>query len=113
MRKFNKYIGKYKGQKNYSYFDTNFDCEALIYKENEYLILFCNVMVSMSLFDNKKLSKDVNPTEKFVTAWCSCMAEASRCCNHIVATLCNLFYLFSLYLKLTFPSLQLKPINVN
>ena len=24
-----------------------------------------------------------------------------------------LFYLFSLYLKLTFPSLQLKPINVN
>ena len=30
-----------------------------------------------------------------------------------VCPMVNIYYLFSLYLTLTFPSLQIKPINVN
>ena len=43
MREFNnEYIGKYKDQKTYSYFDSNFAGKILIYKGNDYL--FCSVM---------------------------------------------------------------------
>ena len=93
MREFsNEYIGKYKDQKAYSYFDSNFVGEVLIYKGNDYLILLCNVRASMSIHNDKELWIVVKPTEKIVTAWCSCMAGASRCCNHIMATLYKVEY---------------------
>ena len=41
----------------------------------------------MSTHDDKELWMVVKPTGKIVTVWCSCMAGASRCCNHIIATL--------------------------
>ena len=41
----------------------------------------------MSIHDDKELWIVVKPTGKIVTAWRSCMAGASRCCNHIIATL--------------------------
>ena len=93
MREFNnEYIGKYKDQKAYSYFDSNFFGEVLNYKGSDYLILFCNVRASMSIHDDKELWIVVKPTGKIVTAWCSCMAGASRCCNHIIATLYKVEY---------------------
>ena len=45
----------------------------------------------MSIHDDK-LWIVVKPTAKIVTAWCSCMAGASRCCNHIIATLYKVEY---------------------
>ena len=51
MREFNnEYIGKYKDQKAYSYFHSNFVGEVLIYKGNDYLILFlfCLSMIKNS-----------------------------------------------------------------
>ena len=88
MRKFiNEYIAKYKNQKAYSYFDSNFVGKVLIYKGNDSLILFCNVRASMSIHDDKKLWIVVKPTGKIITAWCSCMAGASMCCSHIIASL--------------------------
>ena len=56
MREFNnEYIGKYKDQKAYSYFDSNFVGEVLIYKGNDYLILFCKVRASVSIHDDREL----------------------------------------------------------
>ena len=93
MREFNnEYIGKYKDQKAYSYFDSNFVGKVLIYKGNDYRILFCNVRASISIHDDKELWIVVKPIGKIVTAWCLCMAGASRCCNHIIATLYKVEY---------------------
>ena len=96
MREFNNdYIGKYKDQKPYSYFDGNFVGEVLIDKGNDYLILFCNVRASVSIHDDKELWIVVKPTGKIVTAWCLCMAGVSRCCNYIIATLYKVEYVNS------------------
>ena len=85
MREFNnKYIDKYNDQKVYSYFDSNFDGEVLIYKGNDYFILFCKVRASVSLHNHKEVWIVVKPTGKIVTAWCSCMAGASRCYSNSV-----------------------------
>ena len=46
----------------------------------------------MAIHDDKELSIVVKPTGKIVTAWFSCMAGASRCCNHIIATLHKVEY---------------------
>ena len=45
----------------------------------------------------------------------SCVTSEEESCSQelLQARRCSLVYLFSLYLKLSFPSLQLKPINVN
>ena len=93
MREFNNgYTGKYKDQKAYSYFDGNFVGEVLIYNGNDYLILFRNVRASISIHDDKELWIVVKPTGKIVTGWCSCIAGAIRCCNHIIATLHKVEY---------------------
>ena len=93
MKEFNnECIGKYKDQKTYSYFDSNFVGEVLTYKRNDCLILFRNVRASMSIHDDKELLIVVKPTGKTVIAWCSCMAGTSRCCNHIIATLYKVEY---------------------
>ena len=69
MKEFNnKYIGKYKDQKAYSYFDSNFVGKVLIYKGNDYLILFCKFRASMSIHDDKELWIVVKSTVKIVTA---------------------------------------------
>ena len=33
-----------------------------------------------------------NPDDMIITAWCSCMAGASRCCNHVIAMLYKVEY---------------------
>ena len=69
MREFNnEYIGKYKDQKAYSYFDSNFVGEILIYKGNDYRILFCKVRASMSIHDDKELWIVIKSAVKIVTA---------------------------------------------
>ena len=53
MKEFDKeYIGKYKDQKAYSYFDSGFVRKILVSKTNEgtKLVLFCSVQGSMSIF---------------------------------------------------------------
>ena len=46
----------------------------------------------MSIHYDKELWIVAKPNGKLVTAWCSCMAGASRCCNHIIATLYKVEY---------------------
>ena len=88
-------IGKYKDQKAYSYFDSNFVGEILINKPSgneEIIFLFCNVRASMSIHDEKEIWIAAKQNGKVVTAWCSCMAGASRCCNHVIAALYKVEY---------------------
>ena len=94
VRDFNtEYIGKYKDQKAYSYFDK-WICRGkiLTYQTNNCYILYCNVRASMSIHEEKELWVATKPEGKILTAWCSCMAGASRCCNHVIAALYKLEY---------------------
>ena len=44
-----EYVGKYKDQKAYSYFDSGFAGEILTNKADRFIILFCNVRASLSI----------------------------------------------------------------
>ena len=55
-RDFNtEYIGKYKDQNAYSYFDSGFVGEILNNQTKNYHILFCDVRASMSIHQEKEL----------------------------------------------------------
>ena len=95
MEEFDKeYIGKYKDQKAYSYFDSGFVGEILVTKINEgtKISLLCSVQGSMSIHNEKEVGVVANPDGMIITAWCSCMAGASRCCNHVTAVLYKVEY---------------------
>lgn len=92
-REFNtEYIGKYKDQKAYSYFDSGFVGEILTSKTANCIFLFCNVRASMAINEEKDLWVAVQPDGKILTAWCSCMAGASGCCNHVIAAMYKVEY---------------------
>ena len=86
------YIGKYKDQKAYSYFDSGFVGEILIYEPSTNVkFLYCDVRASMAVHKSKELwvaTKD----DTIITSWCSCMAGSSACCNHVIATLYKVEY---------------------
>ena len=51
------YIGRYKDQKAYSYFDSGFVGEILLYKKNKnVVVLFCNLRGSMVINNEKKIN---------------------------------------------------------
>ena len=100
-REFNTdYIGKYKDQKAYSYFDSGFVGQILCYNyvlaERNVVILFANVRASMSIHTEKRLwvAVDVKNVKdpKILSADCSCMAGANECCNHVIAVLYKIQY---------------------
>ena len=94
VRDFNvEYVGKYKDQKAYSYFDSNFVGEILVNNpRDKVVIIFCKVRASMSIHDEKELWVAAQPDGKILTAWCSCMAGGSRCCSHVIAALYKVEY---------------------
>ena len=96
LREFDSdYIGKYKDMKAYSYFDSGFVdtiLHSFVNTENNLIILFCSVTGSMDIHNSKELWICVEGTGRIRTAWCSCMAGTSACCNHIIATLYKVEY---------------------
>ena len=95
MKEFGKeYIGKCKNQKACSYFDSGFVRKILVSKINEVtkLALFCTVQGSMSIHNKKEVWVVANLYGMIITAWCSCMVGASRCCNHVIAVLYKVEY---------------------
>ena len=95
MKEFDKeYIGKYKDQKAYSYFDSRFVGELLVSKINEGTkkALFYSVQGSMSIHKKKEVWVVANPDGMIIPAWCFCMTRASRCCNHVSALLYKVEY---------------------
>ena len=76
LREFNsEYIEKYKYQKAYSYFDSNFVGEITINKPiYDVTVLVCNVRASMSVNKEKELWIPARPDGHVLTPWCSCIA---------------------------------------
>jgi len=93
------YIGKYKDQKAYSFFDSGFVGEIKSYKissKKNISFLYCDVRASQAIHENKNLwiitKVAANENTEILSAWCSCMAGAYESCNHIIATLYKLEY---------------------
>ena len=88
MKEFDKeYAGKYEDQKAYSYFDSRFVGEILVSKINE-----GKIIGSMSIYNEKEIWVVANLDGMIITAWCSCMAGASRFCKHVIALLYKVEY---------------------
>ena len=95
MKEFDKeYIGKYNKQKAYSYSGSGFVGEILLSKINEgtKIALFCSAQGSMSIYNKIELWVVANPDGMIITTWYSCMAGASRCCNHVLPELYKVEY---------------------
>ena len=91
------YIGRYKDQKAFSYWDSGFVGPITIHviKKNV-SILYCSVTASQTMSDTKDLWIAVNTINdkgsNVMTAWCSCMAGSYQCCNHVIACLYKIDY---------------------
>eukprot|EP00795_Rhopilema_esculentum_P013367 gene13367-4222_t len=90
------YIGRYKDQKAYSYFDSGFVDSIYTYhpvSNKDLVFLYCKVQASLtvSVTRNSWILVKKCPVE-MLTSWCSCMAGTSQCCNHVNATLDKIDY---------------------
>ena len=81
------YIGKYKDQKTYSYFDNGFVGPVLWYEYKDYkptsrniVLFFANVRASFNINTEKSLwiaiGKQVTENFEILSADCTCMAGA-------------------------------------
>lgn len=89
------YVGKYKDQKAYAYFDSGFVGEVLVHRpdlKKNVQFLYCNVRCSMKVNDENELWIAVEDEGKILTTWCTCTAGTSRCCNHAIALMYKLEY---------------------
>ena len=87
-RMFNRdYIGKFKKEKAYKYFESGFVSKILhSVRDSGHVFLYTQVTRSMSV----TMHTDVWIVFKdgdLVAAWCSCMQGADGSCNHVAATL--------------------------
>ena len=86
-----EYVGRYKDQKPYSYFDSGFVNTIFIYNPSSCrnkIFLYSKVQSSLTVSDKKMLWILVQkePLE-ILKSWCSCMAGTSQSCNHVIAVL--------------------------
>ena len=76
------YIGKYKDQKAFSYFNSGFVGQIYVYElssKKDIIFAYCDVRASQSIHENKDLwivfRKKSKTNTDILTAWCSCMAR--------------------------------------
>ena len=95
------YIGKYKDQKAFSYFDSGFVGPILLYEptskqQEKVVFLYCIVTASQAIHESKKLwlaVKRINEKgSEILSGCCSCMAGSYETCNHVIACLYKLEY---------------------
>ena len=83
------YIGKYKTEKAYSYFDSKFVgpiLSTVVTGEEDVFILKADVTPSMKMHDAaRRVWVCVKPDGEIVCTWCSCTAGFSQTCNHVIA----------------------------
>ena len=77
------YIGRYKDQKAYSYWDSGFVGPIFIFESNlkkAIMFLYSNVTASQTMSDTESLWSAVKRKDEdasqIICAWCSCMAGA-------------------------------------
>ncbi|XP_065682264.1 uncharacterized protein LOC136095495 [Hydra vulgaris] len=95
------YIGKYKDQKAFSYFDSGFVGPIFIYEhylkpKEKVIFLYCTVTASQALHESKTLWIVIKQGDEkrsdILTGWCSCMAGSYETCNHVIACLYKIEY---------------------
>eukprot|EP00794_Sanderia_malayensis_P002409 gene2409-2777_t len=101
------YVGKYKIMKAYSYFKSGFVSQIVSLKldgDNK-----GNIIFKSSVLPSQKVSCPphtnwilVDKSGFVLTAYCSCTAGLSRCCNHVIAVLYKIN--FAVFEGLTNPS---------
>ena len=91
------YIGKYKNEKAYSYWKSNF-VGTILYADNKdgKCVLQCKVTPSQRIREDPRevwvaLKKDGT----VLCGWCTCIAGTSATCNHIIASLYKMGYAFT------------------
>ena len=86
----NTYIGKYKDQKAYTYWEDGHVAEITCYRgqgiPDKTVLLFSSVMASMGSDLRDVWILVETDGGKIITAWCACMAE-TFVCNHTIAVL--------------------------
>ena len=95
------YIGKYKDQKAYSYFDSGFVVPVFIYEpkskqRGNIMFLYSEARASQAVHEHKQLWIVVKKIDEngsnILSAWCSCMAGSFETCNHVIAILYKIEY---------------------
>jgi len=82
-----EYIGKYKDQKAYSFFDSGFVGTIMHFRfKKDVLFAYSEVCASQKINEKRKLWIAFSNND-ILSAWCSCMAGAFEVCNHVIATL--------------------------
>ena len=83
-----EYVGKYKDQKAYSYFDSGFVDTILVHEPKEqnckkFVYVYCKVTASQSVNEKKELWVVIDKKSgEECLAWCSCIAgERLRTCS--------------------------------
>ena len=86
------YVGKYKIQKAYSYFASNFVGKILLHKHDNRTILRGTVVHSYAINDMPHKVWICFQEDNVQGAWCTCIAGTAQSCNHIIAILYKVEY---------------------
>ena len=89
-----EYVGKYKDQKAFSYWKSNF-VDTIHYSENQdgKCVLSCNVTPSQQVRDEpRNVWVALKNDGAVLCGWCTCIAGTSETCNHMIAMLYKVEY---------------------
>ena len=88
------YVGQYKVKKAFSYFHSGFVSQIVM--QNLSVNSETGIVLKPSVLPSEKVSSAshsvwvlLNKSGDVMTAYCSCTAGLSRCCNHVIAVLYN------------------------
>ena len=88
-----EYIGKYKDQKAYSYWMSNFVGTIWFSGNNGKYVVKCLVTPSQHVRDDpKEVWVAMEKDGSILCGWCTCIAGTSATCNHMIAVLYKLEY---------------------
>ena len=94
-----EYVGRYKDQKAYSYWDSGFFGPIYIYEtrtKKNHVLLYSSVKASQAMTDVKEvwiaIHKKSQTENQILCPWCSCMAGAYETCNHVITCLYKVDY---------------------
>ena len=91
------YVGQYKVKKAFSYFNSGFVSQIVL--QNLSMNSETRIVLKSSVLPSQKVSSAshsvwvlLKKSGEVMTAYCSCTAGLSRCCNHVIAVLYKIEY---------------------
>lgn len=85
-----EYIGRYKDEKAYSYYESGFVGCLYSYRfpyQRNKIFIKGDVTPSTKIHDQPHKCWILFDNNSILTTWCTCVAGSSLCCNHILAVL--------------------------